>query len=235
MKRVLRRGLAVIVVAALTAALAPGLLLLVFRFVDPPTTAFMTHARQQFADNGQATTLYQRWVPIENMAACMPLAVVASEDQTFPDHHGFAWNAIEKALAANARGNGMRGASTITQQTSKNLFLWPARSYIRKGIEAYVTVWMTLVWPKSRVLEVYLNVAQFGPRVFGVDQAARRFFDRAPGALTQRQCASLAAVLPAPTEYNAAHPSGHVASRIDLIQGQMRNLGGGYLDSVLKP
>ncbi len=231
MKGVLRWGLALIVLAAL----APGLLLLAFRFVDPPTTAFMTHARQQFADQGQVTTLYQHWVPIENIAACMPLAVVASEDQTFPDHHGFAWNAIEKALAANARGKGMRGASTLTQQTAKNLFLWPARSYIRKGIEAYVTVWMTLVWPKSRVLEVYLNVAQFGPRVFGVDQAARRFFNRAPGTLTPRQCASLAAVLPAPTAYDAAHPSGHVASRIDWIQGQMRNLGAAYLDSVLKP
>ena len=230
MKRLLRNAL----VLAATAALAPAVLLLLFRFVDPPTTAFMTLTQRELADNGQDTTLYQHWVPIDSIAACMPLAVVASEDQTFPEHHGFAWGAIEKALAANARGSGTRGASTITQQTAKNLFLWPARSYIRKAIEAYVTLWMNLIWSKARVLEVYLNVAQFGPRVFGVDQAARRFFNVAPAQLTKRQCATLAAVLPAPTEYDAARPGSHVAGRVSWIMRQMTNLGPAYLDSALK-
>ena len=230
MKRLLRYGL----VLGASAALAPAVLLLVFRFVNPPTTAFMTLTQLELARNGQDASLYQRWVPIGSIAACMPLAVVASEDQTFPEHHGFAWEAIEKALAANARGTGTRGASTLTQQTAKNLFLWPARSYIRKAIEAYVTLWINLVWPKARVLEVYLNVAQFGPRVFGVDQAARRFFDVAPGQLSKRQCATLAAVLPAPTEYDAARPGSHVAGRVRWIMGQMTNLGPGYLDSVLQ-
>src|SRR5699024_2355549 len=182
----------------------------------------------------QGPTIYYHWVDIEDMAACMPLAVVAAEDQTFPYHRGFAWAALQDAMADNLAGkaDGIRGASTISQQTAKNLFLWPARSYVRKAVEAYFTVWMELLWSKRRILEMYLNIAQFDDRVFGVAAAAERLFGTTASRLSSYQCAALAAVLPAPTRYSATAPSGYVSGRINWIRRQMRQLGGHYLASI---
>ncbi|RJS91874.1 monofunctional biosynthetic peptidoglycan transglycosylase [Salinisphaera sp. Q1T1-3] len=234
MKRLYRRWVGIVLIAAVAIALAPAAVLLVLRFVDPPATAFMTYTQARLREDNPDAEIAYRWVDIDHMAACMPLAAVASEDQTFPTNHGFAWESIERALRHNANGGRVRGASTITQQTAKNLFLWPAKSYVRKGIEAYITLWMDVLWPKRRVLEVYLNVAQFSPTAFGVSAAADNLFGRRAANLSQSQCAALAAVLPNPKRYDAAHPDSYVAGRQQWILTQMRHLGPSYLDSVLQ-
>ncbi len=211
-------------------------MVLLLRWVEPPFTAYMLRTHWNAQDSGaEGPTIYYRWVDIDDMASCMPLAAVAAEDQTFPGHHGFALQAIRQAFADNMDGDdsAIRGASTISQQTAKNLFLWPARSYIRKAIEAYFTVWMELLWSKQRILAMYLNIAQFDGRVFGVSAAAERLFDTTAAQLTDRQCAALAAVLPAPTAYSAAAPSAYVRRRIRWILQQMQQLGRGYLAPVL--
>lgn len=218
------------------ALLAPAAVIVLLRWVEPPFTAYMLRTHFNAQDAGaEGPTIYYRWVEIEDMAACMPLAAVAAEDQTFPAHHGLAWAAIQDALVENLDGDdgAIRGASTITQQTVKNLFLWPAKSYIRKGIEVYLTLWLELLWSKQRILEMYLNIAQFDDRVFGVSAAAERLFGTTAADLTDRQCAALAAVLPAPTKYSAAAPSAYVQSRIRWIRQQMRQLGSRYLAIVL--
>lgn len=212
-------------------ALAPALVILVFRWVNPPVTAYMlrVHLQTEQAEGEQGPTIYYRWVDLDDIAPCMPLAAVAAEDQTFPDHHGFVWSAIGDALVDNAQGGTVRGASTISQQTAKNLFLWPAKSYVRKGIEAYLTVWLELLWSKRRILEVYLNVAQFDDHVFGVGAAAQRLFGTSAANLSDGQCAALAAVLPAPDQYSAVSPGPFVQKRKAWILRQMGHLGNGYL------
>lgn len=173
------------------------------------------------------------WVALDQMAHCMPLAVVAGEDQTFPSNNGFDWEAIKRALRHNANGDAVHGASTITQQTAKNLFLWPARTWLRKGVEAYITLWMNALWSKRRIITVYLNIAQFSETDFGVQAAARQLFHVSAADLTRSQCAALAAVLPAPDQYDAAHPGSYVARRKAWILHQMSNLGSHYLDDAL--
>jgi len=229
------RFLRYLLIAVVAIALAPAAVILVFRWVDPPVTAYMlrVHFQATKADGDDGPTLYRKWTDIDAMAACMPLAVVASEDQTFPTHHGFVWSAIGDALADNAEGGRIRGASTISQQTAKNLFLWPAKSYVRKAVEAYLTLWMEVLWSKRRILEVYLNVAQFDDRVFGVGAAADRLFATTPARLSTAQCAALAAVLPAPERYDAASSSSFVRGRSAWIRRQMGYLGAGYLDDIL--
>lgn len=223
-------------IAAGVILLAPAAIILLLRWVDPPITAYMLRTHFTVQDQGaEGPTLYYRWVDLDSMAACMPLAAVAAEDQTFPDHHGFVWSAIGDAIAANADGGRIRGASTISQQTAKNLFLWPAKSYIRKAIEAYLTVWVEVLWPKRRILEVYLNIAQFDDRVFGAGAAAERLYGIEANRLTTAQCAALAAVLPAPERYDAAAPEPYVQRRQAWIMRQMRHLGRGYLKETVAP
>ena len=166
------------------------------------------------------------------MSPSVPLALVAAEDQRFPDHHGFDLEAIEKARRNNARGRKVRGASTISQQVAKNLFLWSGRSWVRKGIEAWYTVLIELLWPKERILEVYANIAEFGDGVYGVQAAARSFFGRDAARLGPAQSARLAAVLPSPRRYNARNPGPYVQRRSRGIERQMRQLGQGYLQDM---
>lgn len=167
------------------------------------------------------------WVSMDEISPWMGLAVIAAEDQTFPDHWGFDVAAIEKALSHNERNeNRIRGASTLSQQTVKNLFLWDGRSWFRKGLEAGLTVGVETVWSKKRILTVYLNIAEFGDGVFGVEAAAQRYFGKPASRLTQSEAALLAAVLPNPLRYKAAAPSGYVRSRQAWILRQMRQLGG---------
>ncbi|HCD1254115.1 TPA: monofunctional biosynthetic peptidoglycan transglycosylase [Citrobacter amalonaticus] len=167
------------------------------------------------------------WVSMDEISPWMGLAVIAAEDQTFPDHWGFDVAAIEKALSHNERHESrIRGASTLSQQTVKNLFLWDGRSWLRKGLEAGLTVGVETVWSKKRILTVYLNIAEFGDGVFGVEAAAQRYFGKPASRLTQSEAALLAAVLPNPLRFKAAAPSGYVRSRQAWILRQMRQLGG---------
>lgn len=167
------------------------------------------------------------WVGMDEISPWMGLAVIAAEDQKFPDHWGFDVPAIEKALAHNERNeNRIRGASTLSQQTAKNLFLWDGRSWLRKGLEVGLTVEIETVWSKKRILTVYLNIAEFGDGIFGVEAAAQRYFHKPASRLTPAEAALLAAVLPNPIRFRADAPSGYVHSRQAWILRQMRQLGG---------
>lgn len=167
------------------------------------------------------------WVSMDEMSPWMGLAVIASEDQKFPDHWGFDVSAIEKALAHNERNeNRIRGASTLSQQTAKNLFLWDGRSWLRKGLEAGLTVGIETVWSKKRILTVYLNIAEFGEGTFGVEAASQRYFHKPASRLTMSEAALLAAVLPNPIKFRADAPSGYIRSRQAWILRQMQQLGG---------
>ena len=167
------------------------------------------------------------WVSMDEISPWMGLAVIAAEDQKFPEHWGFDVSAIENALAHNERNeNRIRGASTLSQQTAKNLFLWDGRSWVRKGLEAGLTLGMETVWSKKRILTVYLNIAEFGDGVFGVEAAAQRYFHKPASRLSLSEAALLAAVLPNPLRFKANAPSGYVRSRQAWIMRQMRQLGG---------
>jgi monofunctional biosynthetic peptidoglycan transglycosylase len=217
-------------VFVVTSVAAVGLM----RWVDPWTSAFMLESRIAAASRGERgyRTDY-RWVDYEAISPNIGIAVVASEDQKFPRHAGFDLDAIADALEDSADGGPMRGASTISQQVAKNLFLWPGRSFVRKAIEAYFTVLIETLWPKRRILEVYLNVAEFGPGVFGVGAASARYFGTSPARLDRDEAARLAAVLPAPRHLHADRPSAYVRSRSARIAREMARLGGaGYLRSL---
>ncbi|HZR37292.1 MAG TPA: monofunctional biosynthetic peptidoglycan transglycosylase [Nevskia sp.] len=222
----MRRLLRWLLLAPLSLLAFDLLLVLLLRWVPPPTTAFMLSA--------DIRPVHQQWVPWERIAPAMRLAVVASEDQKFPDHHGFDFEAIDKALEQNQRRRGrhLHGASTISQQTAKNLFLWSGRSWLRKGLEACFTVQLEALWPKRRILEVYLNVARFGPDVYGVEEAARRYFGKPAARLDAHEAALLAAVLPSPERMHAGRPSAYVQDRADAVEEQMRLLGADYLDDL---
>jgi monofunctional glycosyltransferase len=188
------------------------------RYFDPPVTAMMLQQPVPLA----RTEHY--WVERPAIAASAAHAAIAAEDQRFLQHNGLDFASIEQALHAYRAGDGLRGASTITQQVAKNLFLWPGRSFVRKGVEAYFTLLIEACWPKERILEVYLNVAELGNGVFGVEAAARRFFRSSAAELTPEQAALLAAVLPSPRRYSVEQPSDYVRGRQSWVLGQMRSL-----------
>ena len=201
-----------------------------FRFVDPPTTAFIVADRVASWTGDEQYPLHHRWVDWADISGNAKVAVIAAEDQKFPDHHGFDLESIEKAIAERERGGRQRGASTISQQVAKNLFLWSESSWLRKGLEVYFTVLLELFWDKQRILEVYLNVAEFGRGVFGVGAAAEQFYGKSAKSLSTEQAARLAAVLPSPKRYSVTKPGRYVQRRTRQIQRQMRKLGGtGYL------
>ena len=177
----------------------------------------------------------QRWVDWPQISPHAKVAVIAAEDQKFPEHHGFDLESINDALEERERGR-TRGASTISQQVAKNLFLWPGHSWARKGLEAYFTVLIETLWPKRRILEVYLNIAEFGSGVFGVGAASEVYFGKRAARLGAADAALLAAVLPSPKRMRVNAPSRYVRSRQDWILGQMRGLGGvGLLEQIEPP
>ena len=177
-----------------------------------------------------------RWVGLANISPRMALAVVASEDQRFPVHHGFDVQAINQALRDNEHRELPRGASTITQQVAKNLFLWPGRSLLRKGLEAACTILLEGLWSKRRILEVYLNIVEFGPGTFGVGAASAKYFGKSPQQLQEFEAARLAAVLPNPHQLHVGQPSAYVLKRSFMIRRQMELLGGPkYLAKILEP
>lgn len=223
LRRACGRTLLLLLAAGLVVPLA---LVLLLRWVPPPTTAFMLRDELAAANQAETTRMPYRWTAWENIAPQAAIAVIASEDQKFPDHHGFDVEAIRMALGDALQGGRLRGASTISQQTAKNLFLWPGRSFFRKGLEAYLTVLIELCWSKQRIMEVYLNVAEFGKGVFGITAASERFFDKRPAALTADEAALLAAVLPYPSGWHVDDPSRRVRRRQAWIRDQMTRLGG---------
>jgi len=197
------------------------------RWINPPVTAYIAEAQAAAWSSRDAHYVYRHsWVDLDRISPNLPLAVVASEDQKFPEHWGFDVEAIEKVYALNQHSHKVHGASTISQQVAKNLFLWSGRSYFRKGLEAYFTILIEAVWPKRRILEVYLNIAEFGYGTYGAEAAAERFFHKPASRLSRDDAAVLAAVLPNPERYSAAAPSRYVQQRREWILGQMQALGG---------
>ena len=207
---------------------------LVLRFVDPPFSAFMATRQLQAWGGGEwGFRIAHDWRDLDRIGPSLPLALVAAEDQNFALHQGFDFKAIEKAREHNARGRKLRGASTISQQVAKNLFLWSGRSWLRKGVEAWYTVLIEALWPKRRILEVYANIAEFGDGIYGAQAAARSFFGKDAARLGPAESARLAAVLPNPRRYNARDPGPYVRRRGNTIQRQMRQIGGnGYLRAL---
>jgi len=213
------------------------LMVLALRFVPPWTSAVMMERQAGALLHGeQGFRLQHRWVPWNQVSPYVPLAMVAGEDQKFPFHHGFDFDSIQDAVDAADDGKRLRGASTISQQTAKNLFLWNGRSFVRKGLEAYFTVLIEMTWPKQRIIEVYMNIAELGDGIYGVGAASDAFFHVQPSRLSPAQAARLAAVLPSPRRFHADAPSAYVLRRANWIQQQMSQLGGpGYLQSNQPP
>jgi len=201
-------------------------MVLCLRWVPPPTSAFMMerYFARLFRGEQQAPIRY-RWVNWKSISRHMPLAAVAAEDQKFSHHWGFDFESIEEALMRNKKGMHLRGASTITQQVAKNLFLWSGRSYVRKGLEAYFTILLELLWSKRRILEVYLNIAEFGDNTYGVYAAAKTLLGKSPSELTKEEAALLAAVLPNPKRLKVRAPSPYVMERARWIEKQMEQMG----------
>jgi len=206
---------------------------LVLRWVPPVTSAFMLD--RQFEAWGEGEWGFRpsyEWKSWEKLSTNLPISLVAAEDQKFPHHRGFDFQAIDKAMASNSRGRKVRGASTISQQVAKNLFLWSGRSYLRKGLEAWYTVLIEFFWPKQRILEVYANIAEFGDGVYGAESAAKKYFGKPAARLSLAESARLAAVLPSPKRYSVKNPGSYVQRRARWIERQVRRLGGAsYLTS----
>lgn len=197
------------------------LLVVIYKWVPVPFTNLMVI---RYFENPEEDIRHD-WVPMEEISNNLKMAVIASEDQNFPNHNGFDFAAIEKAMEENKSGGRVRGASTISQQTAKNVFLWPQRSWFRKGLEVYFTFWIELLWSKERILEVYLNSIEMGKGVYGAEAAAKAWFGKSAANLTAYEAAAIAAILPNPREYRANPSSNFIQRRQDWIVRQMRNLG----------
>jgi len=224
-KKKTRRSLTLLkrlVVIGLAATVLP---VVVLRWVPPPTTAFMLQKSIQARWNGSKDDkIRYRWTDWDNISPHAAQAVMAAEDQKFPVHWGFDPHSIAEAWEERRKGERIRGASTITQQVAKNLFLWPGKSFVRKGIEAYFTVLIETIWTKRRILEVYLNIAEFGRGVFGIAAASETFYKKTPDRLTRTQSALLAAALPNPRRLRIDHPSPYMRARAGWILKQMNQL-----------
>src|ERR1700729_571021 len=202
----------------------PVLAVIAYRFIPPPLTVLMVERMAQ----GQG--LDHRWIPMSRMSPALPRAAIAAEDARFCSHHGFDFNAIEKAVNHNDRKpSKIRGGSTISQQTAKNVFLWPDRSWIRKGFEAYFTVLIEAVWGKPRIMEVYLNTVEMGPGVYGVEAAAQKYFHVSARNVSPAQAARLIAILPSPLKWQVVDPSAYVRRRdrkVGAAEGAVERIGG---------
>jgi monofunctional biosynthetic peptidoglycan transglycosylase len=220
-----------IVIAVLIATIAPVILL---RWIPPVTSAVMIKKSvESLWDEKKGYKTRYKWTSWDKISPHAGIAAVAAEDQMFPDHFGFDLESISDAIEKHSRGKRLRGASTISQQVAKNLFLWSGRSFIRKGVEAYFTLLIETAWSKRRILEVYLNIAEFGRGIFGVGAASEVFFKKPPSKLKPSEAALLAAVLPNPIRLRADRPTSYVYSRRDWILGQMEQLGGtAYLKGI---
>ncbi len=204
-----------------------------FKWINPPTTAFIQRTYNTEISSIWSTEIKRiRWVPLKNISKYMVLAVIASEDQKFPEHFGFDVVEIEKAIKEKIKGKRLRGASTISQQVAKNLFLWPGKDFIRKILESYYTLAIELIWGKHRIIEVYLNIAEFGRGIYGIENAAQKFYHKPAHGLNKYEAAMLSAVLPSPVRFSVHKPSAYLRERQKWILKQMQKLGG--LDYVKK-
>lgn len=196
-----------------------------FRWIDPPTTAFIQSKSTPgvFASTNDYSF---EWKSIEKVSPYFPLAVIASEDQIFFEHHGFDFEQIQKALNEIERGRRFRGASTISQQTAKNLFLWEDQSWVRKGFEAYFTILIELLWSKKRILEVYINICELGKNIYGIEAASKTFYNKSSERINPVEAALMASVLPKPLLRNPSRPSHYMLNRRESILRHMYNLGG---------
>jgi monofunctional biosynthetic peptidoglycan transglycosylase len=200
---------------------------ILYAFVNPPVTPLMVIRWIDPVSEDQPYRLKKDWVPLDRISPNLQLAVVASEDNRFTEHWGFDFEAIEKAQKFNERKQGkkVRGASTISQQTAKNVFLWPQRSWVRKGLEAYFTALIELVWSKRRIMEVYLNVIEMGKGIYGAEAASKVYFGKPAARLTRAESALLAAILPSPAKWNPAKPTSYLINRQQWILWNMGNIG----------
>ncbi|WP_462375103.1 monofunctional biosynthetic peptidoglycan transglycosylase [Segatella buccae] len=192
------------------------------RFIPVFITPLMVIRCVEQVGGGESIKMHHHWVPMEEISRHMPVAVMASEDQRFLKHHGFDYNAIEKAAIHNMKGGKRHGASTISQQTAKNVFLWPGRSWIRKGFEVYFTFLIEMMWSKQRIMEVYLNSIEMGDGIYGVDAVAEYHFNTTASQLSRNQCALIAATLPNPRRFNSAAPGEYMRKRQRQIEHEMR-------------
>ncbi|MBZ5486162.1 monofunctional biosynthetic peptidoglycan transglycosylase [Halomonas aquamarina] len=208
-------------------------LVLLFRVVPPPGSMVMVERKIQSWIHSEPISLQRQWRSWDELSSNAKLAVIAAEDQRFPVHRGFDLVELRRAWQANQDGGRLRGASTLSQQTAKNVFLWSGRSWTRKGLEAWFTLLIETFWSKQRILEVYLNVAEWDAGVFGLEAASRHYFGVSASALSERQASLLAAILPSPRTRSASRPDAQVERRSQWIVRQMRNLGGtGYLQRL---
>jgi monofunctional biosynthetic peptidoglycan transglycosylase len=200
---------------------------ILFKFVSPPITPLMIIRIAEQSFGGQAVKMEKEWISLDKMSPAIPLAVVASEDNLFFQHKGFDFESIDKAREYNRKKQGkkVRGASTISQQTAKNVFLWPQRSWVRKGLEVYFTVLIEFVWGKKRILEVYLNVIETGKGIYGVESASKEYFGKSASKISRGEAALIAAVLPNPLKWNPASPTPYIRGRQQWILWNMNNIG----------
>lgn len=199
--------------------LLPSALILTYRFLPPPITPLMLIRK------GEGEGIMKRWVPLSRTSRYVPDAAIAAEDNRFCIHHGFDFGAIREAIEENEEGGELRGASTISMQTARNLFLWPARTWLRKAIEAYLTVLLEFLLPKHRIIELYLNIVEWGHGIYGVGAASQKYFGKDPSKLTRHEAALLAAILAAPREWLANPPGSYVAERANVISIRISHLG----------
>lgn len=196
----------------------------VYRWLPVPITPLMVIRCVQNIHNGETAAIHHKWVPLKQISPYLPVAVMASEDQNFMHHHGFDFNAIQDAAIERLEGKRSRGGSTISQQTAKNVFLWPQSSWLRKGFEAYFTVLIELMWPKERIMEVYLNSIEMGPNIYGAEAVAQRHFGCSARKLRRSDCALIAATLPNPLRFSSLAPSGYMRKRQKKIEQEMRHI-----------
>ncbi len=201
-------------------------LVLLYKFVPVPYTLTMLDRKIGAIAKGSESEIHYTWIPYSDISKEAALSVIAAEDQMFPAHRGFDFNYMYKAFRGNLKGKRLKGASTLSQQTAKNVFLWQGRSYFRKIIEAYFTMLIELIWGKERILEVYLNVAETGQMTFGFEEASQKYFGHSARKMSRYEAAKIAAILPSPNKYSVMHPSSYVQRRVHFIARQMRALGG---------
>ena len=199
---------------------------IILNWINPPFTYLMVQRKIEAMFSGNACELKYSWKNLDEMSAFVPLSAIAAEDQNFATHNGFDFEAIKKAYEKNKNGKKLKGASTISQQVAKNVFLWPGRSWLRKGFEVYFTILIEIFWPKERIVEVYVNVAEMGPCIFGAEAASQAYFNKSAKKLTRQQASLIAATLPNPIRMNASRPSAYVWKRCRWIERQTWQMGG---------
>jgi monofunctional biosynthetic peptidoglycan transglycosylase len=224
--RLLRRSLPLLKAALLVLVFGPVILLVLYRVVPPPITPLMVI--RLFEGEG----LNKDWTPLEKITPSLPKLVIAAEDNTFCSHWGFDIEAYQAQLEKSLKGRASRGASTLSMQLAKNLFLWPGRSYVRKALEIPLTLYVELVLPKHRIMELYLNIVEFGPGLYGAEAAARAHFNTSAEKLSLQQAAQLAAVLPNPRRWSASKPTGYIQNRASLYRQRIDQLGPDYVACI---